>query len=110
MGTIWKTVLTFAVVILITVTGISMISANGDVTAAEHYMVNTAMVIQESNYNAGVIESCQREAESIGYRLEVEPFYNGDGRPAFCAHVQLHYRYQMPVFGISVWKTKEMIL
>ena len=39
MGAIWKTILTFAVVVLITVTGISVISANADVTAAEHYLV-----------------------------------------------------------------------
>lgn len=110
MGAIWKTVLTFAVVILITVTGISVISANGDVTAAEHYMIDTAMVIQESNYNMGVIMECQREAEEFGYRLEVEPYYGETGKPPSFAYVRLHYLYQMPALGVSVWKTKEMIL
>lgn len=110
MGAIWKTVLTFAVVVLITVTGISVISANADVTAAEHYMIETAMVIQESNYHAGIIAECRQEAEGLGYRLEVEPFYGEAGKPPSYAFVQLHYQYQMPVFGISVWKTREMIL
>lgn len=109
MGAIWKTTLTFAVVILIVVTGVAMISANADVTAAEHYMVDTAMVIQESNYNDGVIDRCRQEADSLGYRLEVEPFAEVGGRN-FRVYVHLYYRYQMPVFGFSVWKKKDMIL
>ncbi len=110
MGAIWKTILTFAVVVLITVTGISVISANADVTAAEHYLVETAMVIQESNYHADVIADCRQEAEGLGYRLRVQPFYGEAGMPPSYAFVQLEYPYQMPVFGISVWKIREMIL
>lgn len=110
MGAVWKTVLTFAVVVLITVTGISVISANGEVTAAEHYLVETAMVIQESSYHAEIIADCQREAEDFGYRLEVQPFYGEADMPPSHAYVQLHYQYRMPVFGISVWKMREIIL
>ena len=44
MESIWKTVLTFAVIILIASMGVSIISANVDITAAGNYMQQVSVV------------------------------------------------------------------
>lgn len=110
MESIWKTVLTFAVIIWITSLGLSIISANVDITAAENYMQQTAAVIRESNYSEEIISRCVREAEQNGYELTVEVYES----PVYAEHkyalVSLRYLYRIPILEIRQWKIKEKLL
>ncbi len=110
MESIWKTVLTFAVIILIASMGVSIISANVDITAAGNYMQQVSVVIGESDYSEEIISQCVREAEQNGYVLEVEVYDS----PVYAEHkyalVRLKYLYRIPLLGVRQWKVKEKII
>lgn len=110
MASIWKTVLTFAVIIFIAAMGIAVTSANVDVTAADNYLEEAAAVIRESNYSRQIISQCQAEAEGNGYILEVELFDGGGDNGRRYARVRLRYKYQFPILQVSDWKKKEKII
>ncbi len=110
MESIWKTVLTFAVIVLIASLGISIISANGDITAAGNYMQQAIAVISESNYSEEVISQCEKEAEQNGYVLEVEVYKSTVYAERRYAMVRMRYPYRIPVLGILQWKVKEKII
>ena len=110
MGSIWKVVLSFAVIILITAVGITITSVNADVTAAGDYMEELSAVIRESNYNENVIRECQQEAAEHGYELEVEVYRNEDRAGNCYAKMSMRYPYRLPLFGIEIQKSKEKII
>lgn len=110
MESIWKTVLTFAVIILITVLGITITAVNVDVTAAGGYLEEVSVVIRESNYNEEVIDQCVAEASSNGYILEVEVYESLEYAKSRYARVRLSYPYRLPVLNISDRKIKEKII
>lgn len=110
MESIWKTVLTFAVILWIASLGISIISANVDITAAGNYMQQAAAVIGESDYSEEMISQCVAEAEQNGYVLEVEVYDS----PVYAGHkyalVRLRYPYRIAMLGILQWKVKEKLV
>lgn len=110
MESVWKTVLTFAVIILITVLGITITAVNVDVTAAGDYLEEASAVIRESNYSEEVIEQCVAEALSNGYILEVEVYENPEYAKSRYARVRLSYPYRLSVLNVSDWKIKEKII
>lgn len=108
MGSIWKIVITFVVILLITITGVSITAVNAETAAAGDYLESTAAVIRESNYSGAVIDQCIGEAEENGYLLEVEVYREPVG--VCYARLCLHYRYQLAVFQVSEWKKREKIV
>ncbi len=110
MGSIWKVVLSFAVIIMITAVGITVTAANADVAAAGTYLEELSALIREGNYNDGMIRQCKKEAEENGYVLDVEVYRRQSYDRCSYARVRLQYPYRLPVFGIQVYKVKERIL
>lgn len=110
MGSIWKTILTFAVIIVISALGITITLVNVDATTAGDYLEEIALVIRESNYNDGVIQQCVNEAVENGYILEVDIYENAEYADTCYAKLCLHYRYRLPILQIADWKQKEKII
>lgn len=110
MEAIWKMVLTFAVILLIASTGISVLRANAAVLDADDYMEELSAAIRESNYNARCISTCREDAEERGYHLTVQVYEPaGAGRKKYAA-VCLQYPYRLTLFSREIWKKKERIL
>jgi len=110
MGSIWKTILTFAVIIVISGLGITITLVNVDATMAGDYMEEVALVIRESHYNRQVIAECIREAEENGYVLEVEVYESTQYAGTCYAKLCLSYGYRLPILQIRDWKQKEKII
>lgn len=110
MGSIWKTILTFAVIIVISALGITITLVNVDATVAGDYMEEVALVIRESHYNQQVIQECKKEAQENGYILEVDVYESAEHAGAGYARLCLRYRYRIPILQITDWKQKEKII
>ena len=110
MESIWKTVLTFAVILLITAVGFTVTSANVDITVAGNYMETLSAVIKESNYSEKIISQCQQEAEENGYILEVQVYENLEYFDSRYARLCLHYQYRLGLLRVLDWKTMERII
>lgn len=110
MGSVWKVVVSFVVVTVITAVGIMITSVNADVAAAGDYMEALSAVIRESNYNEEIIQQCQKEAKENGYQLEVEVYEKPSYGQCGYARVKLLYPYRLPVFQTETWKVKERII
>lgn len=110
MDSIWKVTLSFAVVVMITVVGITMTSVSTDVAAAGDYMEDLASVIRESNYNEAVIQQCREEATERGYELEVSVCRSKSRTWSSYAKLSLHYPCHFPAFGLEEEKVKEKII
>lgn len=110
MGAVWKTVLTVAMIFLITATGAMITMANLDITTAENYMEELALVIKESNYSQAVVEQCKKDAEENDYMLEVELYADPEHISSRYARVCLRYQYRLPLLQIGEWKSLERII
>ncbi len=74
--------LSIAVVLTTQVIG-SQISIN----QANDFHVNAVQVIEESNFDSGVIEKCKEEAEALGYTLTVNVYQEARTQCAECNHI-----------------------
>ena len=110
MGTIWKTVITFGVIIMITVLGMSITAVNAELTNASDYMAEVSAVIRACNYNQEIIQQCKTEAEQNGYVLEVEVYENSELPGKRYAKVSLNYKYHFPFMQTDLWKKKVRII
>lgn len=106
MGSVWKTILTFAVIIIISAVGITVTLVNVDATVAGDYMEEVALLIRESHYNPQIIQECIQEAQEQGYILEVDVYESGEYAGECYAKLCLSYRYQLPILQITDWKQK----
>lgn len=110
MESIWKTVLTFAVILLITAAGVTVTWANVDITVAGNYMETLSAVIRESNYSEKIISQCQKEAEENGYVLEVQVYENPAYSVSRYARLCLYYQYRLGLLRVFDWKSMERII
>lgn len=110
MGTVWKIVLTLAVILLISATGTMLTGANVDIITAQNYMEEVSAIIKESNYNQMIIDQCQQEAVENGYELEIEVYRNAEYMNSSYARVYLYYQYHLPLFKITEKKMIERII
>lgn len=110
MGSVWKIVLSFVLIVMLTAVGMMVTSANADASAAGDYMEEVSAVIRESNYNKKVIDQCKKEAQENGYHLHVEVFERQAYGQCSYAKLILRYPYCLPVFQSQVWKKKERII
>lgn len=110
MDQIYKVVLTLLMTVALVLSGASLVTANVDVVTANNYFDDLATVIQESNYNANVIQDCIDEAEANGYTLTVNVIGSAEPGMKRYAEVEFGYTYSMPVFGVNEPKTKMKII
>ncbi|MCI8282875.1 MAG: hypothetical protein HFI76_14630 [Lachnospiraceae bacterium] len=110
MGSVWKIVLSFVLIVMLTAVGMMITSANADAAAAGDYMEEVSAVIRESNYNQMVIEQCKKEAVENGYDMHVEVYERQAYGQCSYAKIILRYPYRLPVFRAEVWKKKERII
>lgn len=97
-------------IVLLAITGTSVVTAEQDVLIAIKYFDDVSTVIYESNYNPNVISDCITEAEEDGYVLRVNVI--GSDKPGLqrYAEVELDYYYQIPLLGIKELKTRSKII
>lgn len=110
MGSVWKVVLSFVLIAMLTAVGMMITSVNADAAAAGDYMEEVSAVIRESNYNRKVIDQCQKEAGENGYGLHVDVYERQAYGQCSYAKIILRYPYRLPVFQTEVWKKKERII
>ena len=68
---------------------------------ADEYKADVIAEIEDSNFNAQVMEHCKKQAEEAGYDLTVTPCeYDADGDLSL-AEVTLSYSYEVPLIGIE---------
>lgn len=110
MGSVWKVILSFAVILMITGVGIMITGVNADVAVAGDYMEELSAVIRESDYNGEIVRQCKEEAEKNGYFLEIQVYREDTAAGSKYAKIRLRYPYRLPIFQTLVWKTKERII
>ncbi len=110
MGSVWKVVLSFVLILMLTAVGMMITAANADTAAAGDYMEEVSAVIRESNYNEKVIDQCKKEAMENGYEVQVQVYERQAYGQCSYAKVILRYPYRLLVFQSEVWKKKERII
>lgn len=80
-------------------------NASASVAAAKEYKADVIAEIENSNFNAFVIEGCIKQAEKVGYQLEIANYIYDENYDIQTAEVILKYTYQLPLFGISINQT-----
>lgn len=80
---------------------ISVVSGVFSSVRADEYKADVIAEIEDSNFNAQVMEHCKKQAEEAGYDLTVTPCeYDADGNLSL-AEVILSYSYEVPLLGIE---------
>lgn len=107
MDIIWKIFLTIIFGVFLLSGCTSIITGNAQSVEANNYFEEVSKVIAESNYSQEVIDSCEAEAASNGYELEV--IVESSARPGGpkCAKLIFKYDYEMKLFGFSQQKVKQ---
>lgn len=110
MDIIYKLVITVLLVVSVAISGSSIVAAEMDVNSANNYFDDLASVISESNYNQNVIDDCVAEASANGYTLTVNIIGSPSTGTKMYAEMELEYKYEIPLFGVSEVKTKHKII
>ena len=110
MSEILKSVIAVFLVILIVFSGVSIVIANNESTAANDYLEEVALVISESNYSTSVIQECIDEATENGYTLTVNVVGSSSPGMKRYAEITLEYDYEVGMFGVSDPKYKTKIV
>lgn len=84
---------------------IAIITAVSDTVVAKDYKANIISEIENSNFNDEVINACVSQAQSSGYELQVTKTTYDPNNDINTAEIVLSYKYEIPLFGISVTKT-----
>lgn len=107
MSQVFKMFMGVFFLVLLLLTGVSIISVQLDVSAALDYKADIVTELENSNYHPQVINSCIRQAQENGYQLEIRTFVPGeastvfvspnasDTRDVVMAEVILTYPYRM---------------
>ena len=115
MGQIVKTYLGIFLMMLLTMLGIGMITAEVQIAKARNYKTDVVIELENSNYNQTVVEACRKQAENLGYTLDITLYddfggiYQADEmnqvglRQIAMAEVLLKYQYKMGPFHGSSW-------
>lgn len=115
MGQVVKTYLGIFLMMLLTMAGIGIITAEIEVAKARNYKTDVVIELENSAYNPKVAQMCVKQAEESGYILELL-FYDAKGRvyrmdaleensdvTIDMAEVYLSYQYRIGPFHSSGW-------
>lgn len=107
MSQVFKTFMGVFFLVLLLLTGVGIISAQLDVTAALDYKADIVTELENSNYSPQVINACIEQAVENGYKLEIRTFTEGgastiyasanasDTKDVVMAEIILTYPYRM---------------
>lgn len=84
---------------------ITVCNASVVVAAAKEYKADVVAEIENSNFNAYVIEGCIDQAQKAGYQLEVTNCVYDEVYDIQTAEVILTYTYKLPLFEIFETRT-----
>ncbi len=100
MGQVIKAYLGVFFLLLMGLVGIGVVAAGMEVNAARNYHADVVTEIECSNFHPSVIETCKKQAEEVGYGLEVQRLaYGAEGRQQI-AEVVLSFEYSIPVLNL----------
>lgn len=100
MGQVIKIYMGLFFLLLESLTGMGIVSAGIQASAARDYHSDIMEEIACSNFNDGVIEACIEQAEKAGYRVEIEPAVYDEDDNIQLVSVILHYDYAIPVLNL----------
>ncbi|MBO5372424.1 MAG: hypothetical protein J6A75_06870 [Lachnospiraceae bacterium] len=107
MSQVFKTFMGVFFILILLLTGVGIISAQMDVSAALNYKTDVVTELENSNYNAEVINACITQAKDKGYEIKIRTFVSGgastvyvspnvsDTTDVVMAEVVLTYPYKM---------------
>lgn len=84
---------------------ISLCNVSGTVAEAKEFKADIVAEIENSNFNAAVINGCINQAEAAGYKLTITNCIYDENNNIQTAEVILTYAYEIPLLGISEIKT-----
>ena len=98
---IFKTFVGVLVAVMITSTGLAVITGFSKSVAANNYMESVSKVIVESNYAPNVINACIMEATDNGYSLDVKVERARKAGVKVYAEIALSYCFEIKLLGIK---------
>ncbi len=98
MGQIVKGMLGIFFLFLVAVTGFGTMMAQAETTAAQNYHTDVITELENSNFNAAVMNACKEQAAANGYTLTINPI---EADHAQMAEVILTYPYRIGIFELS---------
>lgn len=84
---------------------INISNASVAVAAAKEYKADVVAEVENSNFNAYVIEGCIEQAKQAGYDLKITSYTYNDMNDVQTAEIILTYTYELPMFGIYETRT-----
>lgn len=79
---------------------ISVMRVSGEITEAKEFKADVIAEIENSNFNSNVVDACVRQAQSLGYQLQVTNCTYDERNKINTAEVILVYQYEIPFLGI----------
>lgn len=104
-------------ILILSITGIELITAQIEAERARQYRVTVARVIEQSDYNEEAMTKCMDLAKEEGYRLKIEflqetgecVVWTDDKRPGltnvYMAMIELTFEMRIPVIHSSIEHT-----
>lgn len=96
-----KAFLGLILIVILSFTGVGIISASIDASHAEQYASNIATYIESSNFSEKVIEKCKETAKEKGYELTVNTSDSNDDGWIDFAEINLTYDYSISVLNVK---------
>ena len=108
MEQVIKTYLGIFLMMLLSTVGIGIVAAEAQICQSRNFKSDVVVELENSNYNREVINACIKQADELGYQLQVN-LYEDSGAITVCengnvppvekevtmAEVILHYAYRM---------------
>jgi hypothetical protein len=112
MENICKAILGVFISVMIVFSGLGILEANNDLTAAERYLYAVAGEISASNFAEEVRKAKVEDARERNYELDVRLVNIGEGQSERTAYavLTLHYPYEIALLGVHTTRTKQMIV
>lgn len=101
MEQITKTFLGIYMILLLTFSGISIISASLDASHAEQYVADVANVIEASNFSTDMIDQLRANASAKGYNVTITPIDTNNNGLYDMAEIILEYKYSIPFLNVN---------
>lgn len=110
MDIIYKVLITIFSVMILLSTGLSLTLSIADEIEINQYFNSVSETLADSHYNEQVSQLLIEEATEKGYELTIQIF--GSTKPGSYkyAKISLTYQFQVPLFQISLERSKEKII
>ena len=100
MDTVFKAFSGIFFLMVLMVSGISLLFASIEAANADSFATAVANRVRASYFDERVIEECKKEADARDYELKVLVYRDGDTHECY-GITDVSYVYAIPVFGVS---------